>query len=75
MSSYTIRDLCDMWNKGIRHIQYPNGHLIELRRSSSGKVFEFPVETKEEKIIREKEMLKRRIAEDTARLAKLESGL
>lgn len=62
----------DLWDQGVRIIQYPNGHRTELRLSSTGLVHEFPIETPEEARIREICTLQSRIESDTARLAELQ---
>ena len=61
-----------LWAKGVRIVQYPNGHRTELRMSSTGLVLEFPVMTEQEQREQEVLELKRRITRDTARLQELE---
>lgn len=63
--------LQSLWAKGVRIVQYPNGHRTELRMSSTGMVHEFPLMTEQEQREQEIAALERRIARDTVRLEQL----
>lgn len=64
----------ELWDKGIRLIQYPDGRRYELRMNSAEVVYECLVETAEEARIREISTLQRRIKADMDRLRELTGG-